>query len=116
MNYAEKLNRYVMPVLLLLLVSALASPLASARLNTPATVTCNLEACHERLATCSKPAAKSQQRSVLDAEALESPITYFKDMMASDADNDDDKATAAPAAPLLIAVKGLVATLLSTII
>ncbi len=106
----------MMPIVAVLLLSALASPLAANRFERHSPDTSSLEACQTKSVKPSKATAKPGQKSVLDAEALESPISFFKDMLSSNEEEDNDKAAASPAGPALIAVKGLVATLLSTII
>jgi hypothetical protein len=63
-------------------------------------------------ATNPKAANKPCQKSVLDAEVLESPIGYFRNAFSS----EEDEADVAPnSGAVMIAVKALVATLLSTI-
>ncbi|MFT2011197.1 hypothetical protein ACMA1I_21180 [Pontibacter sp. 13R65] len=116
MNNLLKSNQFMLPIMAVLFFSALASPLASVRSDVHAPATCVLESCEtKKTGPCTKSTARPEQKSVLDAEALESPITFFKDMMSTDSEEEDRSATS-PAGPVLIAVKGLVATLLSTII
>lgn len=59
------------------------------------------------------PAPQKQQKSVLDAEALESPLSYFKD--AASPEEEDTEMAVRPGV-IMQALKALVATLLSTII
>lgn len=59
-----------------------------------------------------KVAVKPSDKSVLDAEVLASPIAYFKNAFASEEDDSD----AAPTSnAVVITVKALIATVLSTI-
>jgi hypothetical protein len=60
-------------------------------------------------ATTTKP----RERSVLDAEVLESPLAYFRDAFSSDGD-ESDSATGSNA--VVVTLKALIATLLSTVI
>lgn len=67
--------------------------------------------------SASKTKAKSsttrvKDKSVLDAEVLDSPLAYFKEAFTPEDENNDSDA--APA--LVNTVKALVATLLSTVI
>lgn len=57
-------------------------------------------------------AAKANQKSIFDADVLESPFSFFKDANA-----ENDNADAAPQMnAVIIAVKALIATLLSTVL
>lgn len=59
-----------------------------------------------------KVSTKPRDKSVLDAEVLESPIGYFKNAFSSEEDSTD----AAPSSnAVMLTVKALVAALLSTI-
>lgn len=59
-----------------------------------------------------KVSTKPRDKSVLDAEVLESPIGYLKNAFSS----EEDSADAAPSSnAVMLTVKALVATLLSTI-
>ena len=58
------------------------------------------------------PATKPQNKSVLDTEVLDSPIGYFKKAFASEEDEAD---AVANNGAVMITVKALIATLLSTI-
>ncbi|QCR23932.1 hypothetical protein [Pontibacter sp. SGAir0037] len=74
-----------------------------------------IAACH---ASSSKPAtskAAPAKKSVLDAEALESPFSFFKDYNPSSGDRDESDILP-QASAIIITVKTLVAALLSTII
>lgn len=62
--------------------------------------------------TTAKPATTQKQKSVLDADVLESPFSFFKDM--SSADEDESEVNVRPSA-VVLALKALAATLLSTI-
>lgn len=57
-------------------------------------------------------ATPKKQKSVLDAESLESPLSFFRDITSPD--EDDSDITVKPGA-MMLALKALVATLLSTI-
>lgn len=59
-----------------------------------------------------KVSTKPRERSILDTEVLESPMAYFKNAFSSEEDSSD---AASSSSALMIAVKALVATLLSTI-
>jgi hypothetical protein len=63
-------------------------------------------------ATSAKPAVSKKQKSVLDADVLESPFSFFKDMSGSD--EDESEVNVKPSA-VVLALKALAATLLSTI-
>ncbi|SFU67897.1 hypothetical protein [Pontibacter akesuensis] len=56
-------------------------------------------------------ATKPRDKSVLDAEVLESPLDYFRNAFGS----EEEEADAARAGAVIITVKALVATLLSTV-
>ena len=58
------------------------------------------------------PATKPQNKSVLDTEVLDSPIGYFRKAFASEEDEAD---AVANNGAVMITVKALIATLLSTI-
>ena len=59
-----------------------------------------------------KVATKPRDKSVLDAEVLESPLSYFRNAFNS----DEDETEASRSGAVMITVKALVATLLSTVI
>ncbi|GAB3824762.1 hypothetical protein [Pontibacter rugosus] len=59
-----------------------------------------------------KVVTKPRDKSVLDAEVLESPLSYFRNAFNSDEDETDASRSGA----VMITVKALVATLLSTVI
>lgn len=63
----------------------------------------------------SKVASTKQprERSVLDAEVLESPLAYFRDAFSSEEDESD---AASGASAVVVTLKALIATLLSTVI
>ncbi|MHC2993000.1 hypothetical protein OB13_15955 [Pontibacter sp. HJ8] len=78
---------------------------AASPANTPSTA-----------ATTNGPATaapQKQHKSVLDAEALESPLSYFKDAASSE---EEETEMAVRSGVIMQALKALVATLLSTII
>ncbi len=58
-------------------------------------------------------ATKPREKSVLDADVLESPIDYFRDAFSSKEEETDN---AAGANAVVVTLKALVATLLSTVI
>ncbi|OKL40886.1 hypothetical protein A3841_13650 [Pontibacter flavimaris] len=60
-------------------------------------------------ATTTKP----RERSVLDAEVLESPLAYFRDAFSSEGEESD---TATGSNAVVVTLKALIATLLSTVI
>ncbi|MBC5994059.1 hypothetical protein [Pontibacter cellulosilyticus] len=82
--------------------------------TTPATTTTAASAETAKVAKAKPkaPATKPQNKSVLDTEVLDSPIGYFKKAFTSEEDEAD--ATANNGA-VMITVKALIATLLSTI-
>ncbi|PTX22496.1 hypothetical protein C8N40_101320 [Pontibacter mucosus] len=60
-----------------------------------------------------KPAtSKPQDKSVLDAEVLESPLAYFRNAFTPE-DEESDAATGTSA--VVVTIKALIATLLSTV-
>lgn len=61
-----------------------------------------------------KPATSKKQKSVLDAEVLESPLSFFKDLN-SGSDEEDSSDVAVKSSTIVLALKALAATLLSTI-
>lgn len=63
----------------------------------------------------SKAVIKPRDKSVLDAEVLASPITYLKKALSSD-DEEQSDSDVESGDTIVIAVKALVATLLSTIL
>ena len=81
--------------------------------TTPATTTAaSAETTKATKSKAKAPATKPQNKSVLDTEVLDSPIGYFKKAFTSEEDEAD--ATANNGA-VMITVKALIATLLSTI-
>lgn len=59
-----------------------------------------------------KATTKPQNKSVLDTEVLDSPISYFKKAFSSEEEETD---TSSSSGAVIITVKALIATLLSTI-
>ncbi|WP_439880768.1 hypothetical protein ACSX1A_16635 [Pontibacter sp. MBLB2868] len=59
-----------------------------------------------------KVTTKPRNKSVLDAEVLDSPIAYFKNAFTAE---EDDSEAAPNSGAVMITVKALIATLLSTI-
>ncbi|MBD1397361.1 hypothetical protein H9Q13_09310 [Pontibacter sp. JH31] len=62
--------------------------------------------------TTAQPAPQKKQKSILDAEALESPFSFFKDMSSSE---EEESEMSAKSGAIVLALKVLAATLLSTI-
>ncbi|WP_299990071.1 hypothetical protein [uncultured Pontibacter sp.] len=60
-----------------------------------------------------EPATPKKQKSVLDADALDSPFSFFKDLSGSDEDDSSD--VTVKSSTVILALKALAATLLSTI-
>jgi hypothetical protein len=86
----------------------------------PAATTQNTPATVDNDTSTNKPAAKAKtkssatrvsDKSVLDAEVLDSPLAYFKEAFTPEDESDNNVAPA-----LMNTVKALVATLLSTVI
>ena len=63
--------------------------------------------------TATSPTPEKKQKSALDAEALESPLSLFKDIASSD---EEDSEMSVKPGMMVMALKALIATLLSTII
>ncbi|AKD02750.1 hypothetical protein POKO110462_00450 [Pontibacter korlensis] len=60
-----------------------------------------------------KPTAtKPQDKSVLDSDVLESPLAYFRDAFTPEEEDSND---ASGAGVIMITIKALIATLLSTV-
>lgn len=59
-----------------------------------------------------QPATQKKQKSILDAEVLESPFSFFRDMSSSE---EDESEMSAKSSAVVLALKALAATLLSTI-
>lgn len=59
-----------------------------------------------------KVSTRPREKSVLDAEVLESPMAYFRNAFSSE---EDDSDAASSSGAIMITVKALIATLLSTI-
>ncbi|MCX2740640.1 hypothetical protein [Pontibacter anaerobius] len=56
---------------------------------------------------------KPHEKSVLDADVLESPLAYFRDAFSSEEEESD---TATGTSAVVVTLKALIATLLSTVI
>ena len=67
----------------------------------------------DNTANTASPAPEKKQKSVLDAEALESPLSLFKDITTND---EEESEMSVKPGMMVMALKALVATLLSTII
>lgn len=59
---------------------------------------------------------KPSQKSVLDADMLERPLSFFKNSFSPEEEDDDNDAMFSHSTTIVIAVKALIASLLSTII
>ncbi|RIJ37569.1 hypothetical protein [Pontibacter oryzae] len=59
-----------------------------------------------------KPSTKPRDKSVLDTEVLESPLAYFRDAFGSE---EEDSDSSAKSGAVMITLKALMATLLSTV-
>jgi hypothetical protein len=81
--------------------------------HTAATPTANTSSATATTDVAASPAPQKQQKSVLDDEALESPLSYFKDAASPE---EEDTEMAVRSGMIMQALKALVATLLSTII
>ncbi|PRY14926.1 hypothetical protein CLV24_103165 [Pontibacter ummariensis] len=125
-NLWRRIQEY-MPIVALVLLSILIMPAALANGNNngnSATVSASATPQVSPLATedtkaskatpATKVAPKPKEKSVLDAEVLESPMEYFKKAFSSDEEGGADTAPNSGAA--MMTVKALVAMLLSTII
>ena len=117
--------RIALPVVALLLILAASAPMVSrhndCQVSSACTSTTPGANCKSSAETTAAVASKEtvkprQKKSVFDAEALERPISFFKDIISSDGDNDEERDIAPQADKLVLAVKALAATLLSTII
>ncbi|MFD3002930.1 hypothetical protein ACFS7Z_21365 [Pontibacter toksunensis] len=133
-NLWQKLSKYL-PIAALVLLCMVVVPAAQANTgsnggastasaegmgsNGGTTVTANAQQTNGQAAAANDPAkgkqkvtTKPRDKSVLDAEVLESPIGYFKNAFSS----EEDSSEAAPSSnAVMLTVKALVATLLSTI-
>ncbi|ARS36968.1 hypothetical protein CA264_16895 [Pontibacter actiniarum] len=103
-------------VLLCLFVMPVAQ--ASNSNTTPANATVaqqSAEQQNEDKATKAKPktAIKPREKSVLDTDVLESPVAYFRDAFSSE--EDGTGSTAPKSGVVMITLKALIATLLSTV-
>jgi len=102
-------------VLALALLLAFASTLsvAQAGTNNTATTQAEITAPVTGNPEAQKTTPKPQQKSLLDSEVLESPVAYFKHAFTPEKEDTSD--TAASPGALVLALKALIATLLSTI-
>jgi hypothetical protein len=119
-------GRKYMPIAALVLLCMFMVPAAQANTNSNGNSTASTQHTEAQSSTVAvaasdeapakakpKAANKPRQKSVLDAEVLESPIEYFRNAFYS----EEDEADVAPnSGPVMITVKALVATLLSTIL
>jgi hypothetical protein len=94
------------------------TPCAAVLHNGTATSQATVEQTKETPATATpnnntaQPGPQKKQKSVLDAEALESPFSFFKDMSSSE---EEESEMSAKSGAIVLALKALAATLLSTI-
>ncbi|MBB6609650.1 hypothetical protein H7F15_01235 [Pontibacter sp. Tf4] len=114
-----QLFRLSLPVAAIAMLLSLPCPVALANNNGSAqsvTTATALEADGTKAAAAkskTKPAAaRTRDKSVLDADVLDSPLAYFKEAFTPEDEKSDNEV--APA--LLSTVKALVATLLSTVL
>ncbi|MDO6390814.1 hypothetical protein Q4E40_11800 [Pontibacter sp. BT731] len=61
-----------------------------------------------------KPATPKKQKSVLDADVLESPLSFFNDL-SSGSEEEESSDLTVKSSTIVLALKALAATLLSTI-
>lgn len=61
-----------------------------------------------------KPSTPKKQKSVLDADVLESPLSFFKDL-SSGSEEEESSDMTVKSSTIVLALKALAATLLSTI-
>lgn len=123
----SKLRQHVrefMPMTVVILLCIIVVPTAQANSNGNGSATVQQQTVQQNSTVAvstedqmnSKPkakvAAKPRDKSVLDAEVLASPIAYFRNAFTSE---EDDSAAAPNSGAVMITVKALVATLLSTI-
>lgn len=81
--------------------------------NTEASIGSN--GAQDKKHTQTKAAQKPGQKSIFDADVLERPLSYFRNSLSSDEDKDDDDMLSY-GNTVIIAIKALLASLLSTII
>lgn len=112
--------RVVLPVAVVVLLLSLPCPVACANNNGTAATTQNsttvAPADDNGTKAAAKPktkpvAAKIRDKSVMDADVLDSPLSYFKEAFTPEEEKDSNDAVPA----LVNTVKALVATLLSTV-
>lgn len=119
--------REFLPIAAVILLCMIIVPVAQANDNSGATTAATVaQAAPQSTATTAaaadspkttKPkakvaATKPRDKSVLDTEVLDSPISYFKHAFSSE---EDDASASSNNGAVVITVKALVATLLSTI-
>ena len=109
--------RLIIPVAIIALLLSLPCPAVEAHngtATTQATVTSEDNGTSAKAATKTKAkpvTAKARDKSVLDADVLDSPLSYFKEAFTSEEDNNSSDS------PTVVnTVKALVATLLSTVL
>ncbi|MCP2043052.1 hypothetical protein [Pontibacter sp. HSC-36F09] len=62
-----------------------------------------------------KPETPKKQKSVLDADMLESPLSFFKDLSSGSEEEEESSDLTVRSSTIVLALKALAATLLSTI-
>lgn len=115
MQNLKSVFRLAVPMAAIMLLSIAFCPAADLQTKPAATQSATLPASEATVAAqTDAPAPKdSKQKSVLDEEVLDSPISFLKDAFSSS--EEDTDVTTQPST-LVLAVKALFATLLSTII
>lgn len=113
------LLRPILPIATVLMLWVTSAPEAQAN-NGTSTATVQKPAV-ETPATTNNPnkkqtkaAKKPSQKSVLDADMLEKPLSFFKNAFSAEDDDDSDLLSHSNA--IMITIKALIASLLSTII
>jgi hypothetical protein len=108
--------RLIIPVAIIALLLSLPCPAVQAHngtatSQTTATSEDNGTSTKTTKAKTKSVTAKTRDKSVLDADVLDSPLSYFKEAFTAEEDNTDSDT------PTMVnTVKALVATLLSTVL
>jgi len=113
----RQLIRPLVPVAVVLLLCVFSAPEAQANNgSTPASTQTTTPVTRQQDTKKAQPTPKKPvQKSVFDAEVLESPLSYFKNAFSPDEDDDSSDLTS-HSSTIVITIKALVASLLSTII
>lgn len=113
------LIRSIIPIAAVILLCVTAAPDAHAHNGPSVTPAQNTEAStgsnSAQDSKQTKAAQKPSQKSIFDADVLERPLSYFKNPFSSDEDDDDDDMLS-HGNTVIITIKALLASLLSTII